>query len=322
MITAIIIDYKSWKMSYDYVKHLLKMADLPLSIVVVDNSAQEENFNNLTQVFENGCDEKAQNISECERTYIEAKRVVMLYMDDIPIVLVENRTNSGFAKGNNLGIHIAKKLFNPQRLLITNNDIEITSPVTLSRMDAIFNQIPNCCIVGPYVEGRDGLRQSPHQEMVFRKRWIYPYIFWPFFGIMWRFNKQWVYDHTSDIIEKQDNGSVYRVIGAFLLADTQKFLEIGLFDEGTFLYSEEMILGEIIKQKGMQVFYFNEIKVIHEQGAITSKTMGIDKKLLNKFHSETYYFKKYKKVSEWSIRLALFSIKFYIKCKYWRIEGG
>ncbi len=314
MVTAIIIDYKSYELTYQYVMHLKEQSDMPISVVVVDNSDSDDNFLSLVRIFQ---EEWVVPTLKLPRELMEAcalKEGYQLEKDNLAVALVQNIGNDGFAKGNNRGIRLAKELFDPKRLLITNNDIQITDPHTLSKLNEVFEKRNNVCLVGPYIEGLDGERQSPHRDANIRHRWVYPYLFWPFFSIMWRIRKSFVKGFTSDIIDKTEDGPVYRVIAAFAMADTKKFMDMGMFDESTFLYAEEMILGEKIRQAGLVTYYLHDAKIIHEQGVTTKKALGgMGKRLAGRLETESYYYRQYKHTSKFWLMMARFSLSFYRK---------
>ena len=57
--------------------------------------------------------------------------------------------------------------------------------------------------------------------------------------------------------------------GAFFIIKTKIFQEIGLFDERTFLYGEERIIGYKVKEKGYKFLLMPSEKVVHEGGKST-----------------------------------------------------
>lgn len=314
MVTAVIIDYKSYELTYAYVMHLKEQSDMPISVVIVDNSDADDNFLALVRIFQESWVVPTIKVSQDLLKACELREGYQLEKDGLAVAIVQNMGNDGFAKGNNRGIRLAKELFDPRRILITNNDIQITDPHTLSKLDAVFEKQNNVCLVGPYIVGLDGERQSPHRDVNLRHRWVYPYIFWPFFSMMWRINKSYVQHYTSDIIDKNEDGPVYRVIAAFAMADTKKFMEMGMFDEATFLYAEEMILGERIRNAGMVTYYLHDAKIIHEQGVTTKKALGdMGKRLKGRLETESYYYREYKHVSKFWIKVAQASLQFYRK---------
>jgi len=90
--------------------------------------------------------------------------------------------------------------------------------------------------------------------------------------------------------------------------------EIGLFDENTFLYHEEVILGEVMNQKGFDTYYLTDSVVIHEHGQSTKDLKAFAYTCF--VESEIYYLKKYMNENNFKI-LPLYlirTIKYILQC--------
>jgi GT2 family glycosyltransferase len=60
------------------------------------------------------------------------------------------------------------------------------------------------------------------------------------------------------------------VMGAAVLLRRQALEEVGLFDEGFFLYSEEVDLQARLQRAGWEVHYFPEVKVVHHESQFSA----------------------------------------------------
>jgi GT2 family glycosyltransferase len=60
------------------------------------------------------------------------------------------------------------------------------------------------------------------------------------------------------------------VMGAAVLLRRQALEEVGLFDEGFFLYSEEVDLQARLRRAGWEVHYFPEAKVVHHESQFSA----------------------------------------------------
>jgi GT2 family glycosyltransferase len=60
------------------------------------------------------------------------------------------------------------------------------------------------------------------------------------------------------------------VMGAALLLRREALDEVGLFDEGFFLYSEEVDLQARLHRAGWEVHYFPEVKVVHHESQFSA----------------------------------------------------
>jgi GT2 family glycosyltransferase len=79
--------------------------------------------------------------------------------------------------------------------------------------------------------------------------------------------------------------------------------EINYFDEGTFLYYEENILGHILKDKGYESYILNDTHVTHNLSVSVDKSIKKIKKFKILVKSLMYYEKKYNKRNIFSMSL-------------------
>jgi hypothetical protein len=94
---------------------------------------------------------------------------------------------------------------------------------------------------------------------------------------------------------KQSRGDAARsvdwVMGAALLLRRATLAEVGLFDEGFFLYSEEVDLQFRLRQAGWQVHYFPEATVVHHESQFSA---GIpDRRINEMWRSRHRYWRKH-----------------------------
>ena len=89
-------------------------------------------------------------------------------------------------------------------------------------------------------------------------------------------------------------------MGSFFLIKSSIFKKVGLFDNNTFLGSEEEILSEKLKQFNLNFYHYPNQFVLHDHGATTSSE---NSRLMHKYflESKVYYFKKYRKSSSFAI---------------------
>jgi GT2 family glycosyltransferase len=74
---------------------------------------------------------------------------------------------------------------------------------------------------------------------------------------------------------KQSHGSAPRpvdwVMGAALLLRREALAEVGSFDEGFFLYSEEVDLQLRLRRAGWQVHYFPQVTIVHHESQFSAE---------------------------------------------------
>lgn len=303
VLTSIFVDYFSHDISNQFIMNLLnktpnKFLD-NISFVVVDNSLDNQNFDNLSKYFDSDYDEEIINELIIRKVNINYNNFI------IPIIYLKNNCNSGYGRGNNLGVEVAKKYFEPKYLIISNNDMLCQDDhVDYEKVLDIFENHLDVGIVGVNIKNLDGSLQNPYCYMNITKRWIYPELLFPF--------KRKKYS-GSDLIKNAKSDYVYRVRGSFMFLRSEAFYQCGGFDDNIFLYCEEPILSERLLKIGYKNYYLDEIHMLHNHVMDGNKlTSSYVKKIKNRFQSEMYYYKNYIKESRFNIFLAKILFPIYL----------
>jgi len=273
MIGVIIINYHNEDKTISFIKEEISKISSSYAVVVVDNGSTDESLRKLNEGL---------------KSYPEGK-----------VLVVPSKENSGFARGNNLGVEVAFREFSPDLLLIANNDIRFETDDVVDRMAMKLLSIPEAAIIGPKVKGLDGRLQSPEPFVSFWKRHIW--LYWSnLFMTRSRKNRVFSLDYSENAAE----GFHYKLSGCFFMVKSEDWKSCGGMDPATFLYSEEMILSERLAKIGKKAYYYPEVSVLHEHGATTNKYY--DKVAVRdmKFQSECYYYKNYIGTPAWQFPLA------------------
>lgn len=77
------------------------------------------------------------------------------YQSDSKITVICNKTNDGFARGNNLGYRYLKSNYQVDYIVMMNNDIVFTEKDFLKKIEAEYNQ-SGFDILGPLILTADG----------------------------------------------------------------------------------------------------------------------------------------------------------------------
>jgi hypothetical protein len=189
------------------------------------------------------------------------------------IKVIESKINLGFASGNNLGLRQAKGRY----LLLLNSDTLINKD-TLVKMVKFMDENPKVGLATCRVELADG-RIDPASHRGFPTPWaaITYYLglekLWPKSRLFGRYHQGW-----------QDLSQIHEIdcpTGAFFFIRRQVIRQIGLLDEGFFMYGEDIDFSYRVKQAGWQVMYAPITRIIHLKGA-----SGMKKQVKNKLTPE------------------------------------
>jgi len=181
-------------------------------------------------------------------------------ISDNRLYVIRNGKNLGFATACNVGAHAS----DADTLLFLNPDSVLT-PGALQRMMHVLENGSSIGMVGGFLCNPDGSEQ-PGGRRVFptpRRAFIRA------FGLS-RFGR-WFPDICSDYLLYREAiptfpTPVEAISGACMLVKTQAVKEVGLWDEKYFLHCEDLDWCMRFKQKGWEVVFVPEARVIHMLG--------------------------------------------------------
>lgn len=290
MLSIIIVNYKNEQKTIDYIKEELSKIDLSYKVIVVNNEATNESNTTLINGLQALLINKIEDKIDVERKYY----------------VVPHNENLGFAKGNNLGVKFSELHFKNPYILFSNNDIRFLNKDVTESLVKKIEELPNVGIIGPKVIGLKGESQSPEPYYSFGLRYFWRYWLTPFLSKKQK--NKWL---KFGYFENAKEGIHYKVMGSFFIVKTVDFIKCGMMDPNTFLYAEEVILSERMKQISKETYFYPKVGILHEHGATISKNASSFNMKKFQFESESYYYKKYKKVSSFVIKLGYWSMIFH-----------
>lgn len=311
MLGVVLIDYNSQERTVKYISDLLAASNVTIdSIVVIDNSPKDDNFD---KIFSALCKIGLSEVKEANSTaYFGIKSITKGVLHNTVVLLANSSLNAGFAKANNLGLRILQDDAKQRNgaldlILFSNSDIQfIDGELDLKALITNLSENPDVAVIGPNVIGLNKAKQSPCKYLSIYKRWWRNSLLWPLDKLL---------KSSDEIVDLFQPGYVYRLIGAFMIADVEKFIEAGGFDENTFLFGEELILSERCKKKGYRMYCNPGVTIIHEGGYTVRKKKDAksrNNKLLRMLESDLYYYDTYIGVKPAIIKLTQVIVQFYI----------
>ncbi len=223
------------------------------------------------------------------------------------IKLIENKENSGFPKGNNIGVDVASGEY----ICILNPDIVVAEDTFEKILHFINNyaQIPPSGVRGLGIIGCK-LIDGTGKFLPECKRGVpTPFVaFTKIFGL-YKISNYFGKYYAQHLSENQ-SGKVDILVGAFMIMKRELYQEIGGFDEKCFMYSDDIDLSYMVTRNGFDNYYFHETSVIHYKGESTVK----DGTYMKRFQEAmNFFYKKHFKVSVFfsifmKIGIVLFSL--------------
>jgi N-acetylglucosaminyl-diphospho-decaprenol L-rhamnosyltransferase len=185
--------------------------------------------------------------------------------------LVANSENRGFTGGNNQGLHLSQGCY----VLFLNPDTEIVGDA-LSAMVSFMDVHPEIGALGPQLRYADGRLQSSRRRFPTFGMALFestPLAWhWPPAANPWARRY-----HMADVplpIPGEGAQAVDWVVGAALLARRTALDQVGGFDEGYFMYSEELDWCRRAASMGWRIVYFPAAQVIHHEGKSSEQVIA------------------------------------------------
>jgi hypothetical protein len=173
---------------------------------------------------------------------------------DVPLTIIKNEMNYGFAEGNNIGIKYGLNKFNPDYFLLLNNDTVVDKYFLNSLVKEGKNN-KKIGLLGPKIY-----------------YYYEPNVIWCVGGkIDWKFARG-LHVGINEVDKGQYNDmmSFEYISGSSILIKKEVIRDVGLFDKKFFLYFEETDLALRASMNGYGNLYIPEAKIWHK----VSKTGG------------------------------------------------
>ena len=208
------------------------------------------------------------------------------------ITLIANTENSGFPKGNNIGVAHAIGEY----VCILNPDTVVAED-TFEKVLAFAKAKKDLGIIG--VQLIDGCGNFLPES----KRGVpTPFVaFTKMAGLYKMFpNSKLFGKYYAQHLGQDQSGEVDILVGAFMMMTRKLYMELEGFDEDCFMYSDDIDLSYRATLLGKANFYFAETTVIHFKGESTVK----DGVYMQRFQEAMQFF--YKKHFKVSVLFSLF----------------
>ena len=187
---------------------------------------------------------------------------------DVPVTLIRNDRNLGFAKANNQAI----RRCSGRVVALLNPDTRVTKGALKRMMDWMAAR-PDVGIAGPKLLNHDGslqesVRRFPRlldQALILLKL----HHVWPSAPPFRTYLAK-----DFDYGKEQD---VDQLMGAALFIRRKVFEGVGLLDERYFIWFEEVDFCKRAKEAGWGVVYVPSVQIIHHGGASFAKAMTLKK---------------------------------------------
>jgi GT2 family glycosyltransferase/2-polyprenyl-3-methyl-5-hydroxy-6-metoxy-1,4-benzoquinol methylase len=221
-----------------------KSIEPTISIIIVNWNGKEDTINCITSLNQLNYTNYEVIIVDNGSTDDSVKAIKTAFPN---ISIIEEKNNTGFSGGNNIGIKYALES-SSDYILLLNNDT-VTDKELLKKLIQSTNLLPDGSVLGPKIFYFDRPKT------------------------LWFAGGQWI-DEENRFVHLGDNepdGPNYNSIkevdyitGCALFASRKTFEEVGLLDEDFFLTYEETDWCYRARKKGLKCIFVPEAKLMHK----------------------------------------------------------
>jgi GT2 family glycosyltransferase len=212
--------------------------------------------------------------------------VAMVKKEFPAVTLIVNEKNLGFGAGNNVGVKHAQGEY----VLFLNSDTLLDRDI-LADMLKVFAEKAEVAVVAGLLRNPDGTYQR-----AYGKFHTLPILFKALF--LGSEN-----EHTTSEIQKE--GYVDWVPGACMMIRKNVFEKVQGFDEGYFMYIEDMDLCFRLREKGYKTYFLPQVEVLHIGQGSSNREFAI----LNIYKGLLYFYRQHKPFWQYVLVKAMLQIK-------------
>jgi len=272
-ISIIILNWNGWEDTIECLESLFQINYPNFDVILVDNASEDDSLEKIrdycsghlpveSSFFNYNPHNKPITVYEYNETFKKDKRPLKTENSKKHITLIKNGENRGFPGGNNVGIKFALEFFDPDYILLLNNDTVVDENF-LGELIKKGDSRDAVGILGPKIYFYDE-----------------PQTIWSAgCKISWKLSRG-IQIGTNELDKGQYNEikEVEYVSGSAFLIKCEVIEKIGLMDEKYFLYFEESDWTLRANQEGFKSLYIPTSHIWHKvsrSGGGISKPIGL-----------------------------------------------
>ena len=259
-VSIIILNWNGWEDTIECLESVYQTNYHNLDVILVDNASEDESLEKIrdycsgnlkveSSFFKYNPENKPIKVREYSEDFENSQGSLKIENSTLPqLTLIKNKKNYGFPGGNNIGMKHALKFFNPDYILLLNNDTVVEENF-LGELIEKGESREDIGILGPKIYFYDE-----------------PNTIWSAgCKISWKLSRG-IQIGTNEIDKGQydTEKEVEYVSGSAFLIKKEVIEKIGLMDETYFLYFEESDWTLRANQEGYNSLYVPSGSVWHK----------------------------------------------------------
>jgi GT2 family glycosyltransferase len=284
---------------------------LSAGFVILNYNDYESVKSLVTSMRNKGINDKVCIVDNCS-TDDSFEKLCMLQSDSIDVIA--SGRNGGYAFGNNVGCRYLKEHYGVDIIFIANPDTEFDAETIEALKDA-FIKYPQYAILSATMHDTNG--------NVSDRSYIYlPSFMQNLLLCFYIYNRIYRLLYSCKINCDSEVMDIDAAQGSFFAIRVDVLEKIGYFDEGTFLFYEEMCLAMKIREYNgnLKIGMLINQSYVHHHSVIIKNSMSAMKTYKIYLNSKMYFEKTYHHIGK--IRQTLLKWAIHISCieEYIRLE--
>jgi GT2 family glycosyltransferase len=279
IISVVILNYQTFSDTIDFIEQIKLQKDIDINILIVDNCSPNNSFKILSDN----------------------------YKSDDKVKVIQSERNGGYAYGNNFGFRYLENK-ETDYILISNNDIILKNNLLLSSLIKSYLKCDKPAYLSPVM-----LNEKDERQRV--SSWNIPTFLEDLKNLLFLDRIKGVNAKMKQSLQK-GCVSVECLPGSFTIINKQTLFDLGLFDEGTFLYCEERINAVKVRRKGLYNYLNKELSFVHKEAETISQSFNYISRMKILVRSRIYFHIKYNKLPRFFVNTLwlglLFNIIIYV----------
>lgn len=267
-VAIVVLNWNGWPDTIQCIESIHRLSASNYDIIVVDNNSSDSSIENIRRYCE-GAGRSGNNPIYLFEVFEDVTNQIGLDLSSYygvdpgrRMILIKNHENYGYARGNNIGIRFALNALKSDYILVLNNDVIIEDTEMLNKLLDTMSKDGRIGAVSPMLRSTNGeVQRACTRNLPGFLDFIFVYTF--IGQRLMKENQIWKRHFNYDY--PFDRPAEFGVLaGSCILFRSQAITEVGLFDESTFLYWEEFIIGCKLASRGWKSLLRPDAEVIHK----------------------------------------------------------
>jgi len=282
-VSIVILNWNGWQDTVECLASVFRIKYFNYNVIVLDNCSKDDSIDKIKkycedtlkikpQFFEYNTSSNPIKVIEYTKNETALRNDISEKFSSLPLkrtcILIKNKRNYGFAKGNNIGMHYAMTILNSKYIFLLNNDTTVDRNCLTDLVKTAESNEGVGSFQPLLLRPGGDIIDSLGQEMV-----------------MWHIVDRGINSNYLDFLKTtKGNSEIFGACGAAVLYRSESLKKIGLFDEDFFVIYEDVDLSWRIRLGGFTSLLVPKAIVYHKRGISGAELSNTKIKPLKRYH--------------------------------------